>query len=324
MASIRRLPSGKWNVRISRKGYPLQTKSFLNRIDADRWARTIESELDRGCFVCRSEAETTSLADALNRYLKEVVPTKKGKVQEEKRIGLWVCDPLAKRSLASLRSSDFATWRDKRLESVSPATCVRDLALLSHVFTVARTDWGINVSNPIQAIRKPSVSNARTRRLESDEESRLLAACRQSKNKQLYSMVVLSLETACRQSEIVYLTWSEIDLSRSVIKKETAKNGEGRIIPLTKKALSVLPDRGIGRLFQSFPRKAWESALSKAKIEDFHWHDLRHEAVSRLFERGMNVMEVKSVSGHKTLQMLARYTHLKPADLLRKMEGIQS
>jgi integrase len=277
--------------------------------------------MDRGVFVCRSEAETTSLSDALNRYLKEVVPTKKGKAQEEKRIGLWLCDPLAKRSLASLRSSDFATWRDKRLESVSPATCVRDLALLSHVFTVARTDWGIAVSNPIQSIRKPGVSNARTRRLVGDEESRLLDACRKSKNKHLYSMVVLALETACRQSEIVSLTWSEIDLGRSVMERKDSKNGEGRIVPLTKKALSVLPDRGIGRLYPVFPRKAWESALSKAGIDDFHFHDLRHEAVSRLFERGLNQFEVAAVSGHKTMQMLKRYTHLKPENLLRKMQG---
>lgn len=321
MATIRKLPSGKWNVQVRQKGYPLQTKSFINRTDADRWARTIESEMDRGCFVCRSEAEATTLGEALERYKREVTTTKKGAVREADRIGVWLRSDLASRSLASLKSSDFAAYRDKRLAVVASNTVRLELAIVSHLFTIAQQEWGISVVNPIQSIRKPKGSNARTRRFEGDEESRLLAACASSKNKHLYSMVVLSLETGCRQSEIVFLNWNEIDLTKSVIKKASAKNGEGRIIPLTKKALAVLPDRGIGRLFPSFPRKAWESALSKAKIEGFHWHDLRHEAVSRLFERGMNVMEVAAVSGHKSMQMLKRYTHLKAEDLLKKMNG---
>ncbi len=316
MASIRKLPSGKFNARVTRQGYPVKSKSFITRSDADRWARSIESEMDRGVFVCRSEAEATTLSNALVRYLKEVVPGKKGKVQEEKRIGLWLQDPLAKRSLASLRGADFATWRDRRLEDVSPATCVRDLALLSHVFTIARTDWGIAVSNPIQDIRKPRVNNARSRRLEGDEEARLLSAC--TKHPYLSRMIVLALETGMRRSEIVFLTWSEI--SGSVIEKKDSKNGEARTIPLTQKAKAALGDRGIGRLFPTFPRKAWELALKKAGLLDFTFHDLRHEAVSRLFERGLNQFEVAAVSGHKTMQILNRYTHLKPADLLKKME----
>lgn len=316
MASIRKLPSGKFNARVTRQGYPVKSKSFITRSDADRWARSIESEMDRGVFVCRSEAEATTLSDALVRYLKEVVPGKKGKVQEEKRVGLWLQDPLSKRSLASLRGADFATWRDKRLEDVSPATCVRDLALLSHVFTIARSDWGIAVSNPIQDIRKPRVNNARSRRLEGDEEARLLSAC--TKHPYLSRMIVLALETGMRRSEIVFLTWSEI--SGSVIEKKDSKNGQGRTIPLTQKAKAALGERGIGRLFPTFPRKAWELALKKAGLPDFTFHDLRHEAVSRLFERGLNQFEVAAVSGHRTIQMLNRYTHLRPADLLQKME----
>ncbi|MCD6705479.1 MAG: site-specific integrase [Thiobacillus sp.] len=320
MASIRKLPSGKWNVRITRKGYPLQTKSFTTRSDADKWARTIESEMDRGCFVCRSEAEATTLAQALERYRREVTPKKKGASREADRIGVWLRSDLAARSLASLRSSDFAAYRDKRLGAGLASNTVRlELAIVSHLFTIAAQEWGIAVTNPIQSIRKPKGSNARSRRLEGDEEQRLLAAC--AGHPYLSRLIVLALETACRQSEIVFLTWSEIDLTWSVIKKDTAKNGEGRIIPLTKKALSVLPPKGIGRLFPVFPRKAWETALKKAGMVNFHFHDLRHEAITRMFERGMNQFEVAAVSGHKTMQMLSRYTHLKPADLLRKMEA---
>ncbi len=192
MASIRKLPSGKWNVRVIRKGYSVQTKSFVIRTDADRWARTVESEMDRGTFVCRTEAEATTLAQALERYRREVVPTKKGKVQEEKRISQWLLDPLSKRSLASLKGSDFAKWRDARLKTVSPATCVRDLALLSHVFTVARTDWGIAISNPIQAIRKPRVNNARIPQPTMAREYKSITAARYSQPSRV-GMYVMSL-----------------------------------------------------------------------------------------------------------------------------------
>lgn len=318
MASIRKLPSGKWNVRVTRKGFPLQTKSFLNKIDADRWARTIEGEMDRGVFVCRSEAEATTLAQALERYKREVTPKKKGASREADRIGVWLQAALAKRSLASLKGADFATYRDKRLAEVASNTVRLELAIISHLFTIAAQEWGLPVSNPIQSIRKPKGSNARTRRFEGDEEQRLMAAS--AKHPYLSRMIVLALETCMRQSEIVLLDWSEIDLKQSVIEKKDSKNGQGRTIPLTQKAKAALGDRGIGRLFPTFPRKAWEAALKKAGLAEFHFHDLRHEAVSRLFECGMNPLEVAAVSGHKTMQMLSRYTHLKPANLLKKME----
>lgn len=319
MASIRKLPSGKWNIQIVRRGFPRQSKTFINRADAEKWARTVESEMDRGGFVCRSEAEATTLAQALERYRREVTPHKKGSKREADRIGVWLQTDLAKRSLASLKGSDFASYRDKRLTEAASNTVRLELAIISHLFTIAQQEWNIPVLNPIQSIRKPKGSNARTRRFEGDEEQRLMAAT--ATHPHLSRLIVLALETAMRQSEIVSLSWSEIDLARSVIKKETAKNGEGRVIPLTEKAKAVLGDRGIGKLFPHFPRKAWENALTKAKLSDFHFHDLRHEAVSRLFERGMNPMEVSAVSGHRTLQMLKRYTHLKAEDLLKKMQA---
>lgn len=318
MASIKRLPSGLWNVRIRRQGHKLATKSFINKTDAERWARTVESEMDRGLFVDRSEAEATTLAQALERYKREVTAHKKGSHQEGKRITQWLRSDLAKRSLASLRGNDFAAYRDKRLKIVASNTVRLELAIISHLFTVAAQEWGLPVSNPIQSIRKPKGSNARTRRLEGDEEARLLSAC--SSHPYLKRIVLLALETGMRQGEIVSLTWAEVDLARSVIKKSTSKNGEGRTIPLTENAKAALGERGIGKLFRCYPREAWENALTAAKIENFHFHDLRHEAVSRLFERGLNQFEVAAVSGHKTMQMLSRYTHLRPEDLLQKME----
>ena len=170
MASVKKLPSGLWNVRIRRQGHKLVTKSFINKADADRWARTIESEMDRGIFVDRSEAESTTLAQALDRYKKEITCHKKGKKQESERIALWLRTDLAKRSLASLKGSDFAAYRDKRLKDVASNTVRLELAIISHLFTIAQKEWGLSVASPVQSIRMPKGSNARTRRLEGDEE----------------------------------------------------------------------------------------------------------------------------------------------------------
>lgn len=319
MATITKLPSGKHCVRIRRQGHKLITKSFIQKTDAVKWARTVESELDRGIFIDRSEAESTTLAQALDRYKREVTHRKKGAARELNRIEAWRQTDLASRSLASLRSADFASYRDRRLTEGKATNTVRlELALVSHVFTIAQQEWNIPVLNPIQSIRKPKGSNARTRRFEGDEEQRLMTAT--ATHPYLSRLIVLALETACRQGELVNLSWSEIDLTQSVIKKETAKNGEGRVIPLTEKAKVALGQRGIGRLFpKSFPKKAWAAALKRAGIEDFHFHDLRHEAISRLSELGLNPLEVSAISGHKTLTMLKRYSHLRPADLLKKM-----
>jgi hypothetical protein len=125
MASIRKLPSGKFNVRITRKGYPVQTKSFLLRTYAERYARLIKSQWDMGVLVDRSEAEDTTLATALIRYSKEITPKKRGAAQEQRRISQSLRTNLAKRSLASLHPADFAKYRDSRLADGKAATAVR-------------------------------------------------------------------------------------------------------------------------------------------------------------------------------------------------------
>ena len=158
MATITKLPSGKFCVRIRRHGHKPINKTFLQKTDALKWSRTIESELDRGIFIDRSEAESTTLAQALIRYQSEVTSKKKGAVREVARIDCWIKSPLASRSLASLKPSDFSAYRDKRLAAGLATNTVRlELALVSHLFTIAMQEWGIcSQSNPIntQAFRQ--------------------------------------------------------------------------------------------------------------------------------------------------------------------------
>ena len=204
--------------------------------------------------------------------------------------------------------------------------------ILSHLFEVARKEWGIHVRNPVRDIQVPSASEMRGRRLQAGErghdgeETRLLAACREARNPYLLPIVRLALETAMRQGELISLRWEHVDLNRRTVYLPDTKNGESRTVPLSMTAVGILrslPRSIHGRVFPGLTteavKRAYARAVRRAGIKDLRFHDLRHEATSRLFEKGLNIMEVASITGHKDLRMLRRYTHLKAEDLARKL-----
>ncbi|BCA80489.1 site-specific integrase [Desulfuromonas sp. AOP6] len=320
MATIVKRGKGAWLARIRRKGYPPQAKTFDSKTEAAEWARSVESSMDRGLFVDYSEAERTTLTDALDRYEREVTSKKKGKGQEKDRLNVWRGSALAARSLVSIRSADVASWRDGRLEDgISPHTICNDLSLLSHVYRVATTDWGIaGLTNPCEHVRRPKRPEGRDRRLEAGEEERLLAALPAS----VGAVVRLALETGARRGEILALRWENIDLGKRTARLPDTKNGTARDLPLSTRAVEVLRQQPRrlhdSRVFQITPAhvsKSFREACERAGVEDLRFHDLRHEATSRLFEKGLNPMQVAAITGHKTLVMLRRYTHLRAEDL---------
>ena len=204
--------------------------------------------------------------------------------------------------------------------------------IVSHLFEVARKEWGIQVQNPMRDVRLPPNARARERRLEpgregqASEESRLLAACQQARNPYLLPIVRLALKTAMRQGELVGMRWENVDLSRRIAHLPDTKNGEARTVPLSSTAiqtLRALPRSLHGQVFPGLTTEAVKQAFARAVrregIDNLRFHDLRHEATSRLFERGLNIMEVASITGHKDLRMLRRYTHLRAEDLARKL-----
>lgn len=335
MASIRkrsRSAKGQWQAQVRKKGYPLQTMTFDTRAAAEAWARAMEVEIDQGRFISRVEAETTTLEELLERYLEQVTPLKKGAAAEATRLRAMLRHPLAQRFVGSLRGVDLARYRDERLRQVLPATVKRDLVVISHLFEVARKEWGIPVHNPVRDIKLPPSSRARERRLlpggleQNSEETRLLTACRKARNRFLLPIVQLAIETAMRRSELVGLRWEHIDLTRRIAHLPDTKNGEARTVPLSSAAIKVLcrlPRSLNGQVFPGLTTEAVKLAFVRARrnagLEDLHFHDLRHEATTRLFEKGLNIMEVASITGHKDLRMLRRYTHLRAEDLARKL-----
>jgi len=347
MAYIQKRGDYQWRVQIRRKGHPTQCKTFFTRKEADAWARLIESEMDRGVFFSRAEAESTSLAEGLERYRKEVTSRKKSAHREGVRINFWLSHPLSNRMLASLRGADFAKFRDdRRKEGISDSTIRLDLALISHVFTIARTEWQMEgLLNPVRSIAMPSASRKRDRRLESGELDRLLVELEKSRNRFVVPAVLFAIETAMRQSEILSLRTQDIDRVKQTAYLKDTKNNEPRVVPLSKAAMGILdslplPSHG-GRLFsvtQDGLIRAFSRSVAQARnvyiedcisaiaqpdehfLNDLRFHDLRHEATSRFFETGnFEIMEVAKITGHKTITMLSRYTHLRAENLVAKL-----
>lgn len=323
MASIR-FRGEKWQCRIQRQGYPTLSKAFINKEDAQRWARGIERSMDLGEY---SPAETTktTLAELIDRYKKEVTPTKRGALQERYRLGVIGADKLACMNIKAITSAEVAAFRDRRLVTVKPITARHDLCTLSAVFEHARLEWSYAITNPVRGIRKPSIGHGRERRLEGDEEQRLLAELHKCRSPWIAPLFLFSIETACRRSEALKLQWADVDLSKRIAVLRGTKNGDNRVIPLSGKAVKILSALPLDLKGHVFPvpmptvRSAFEYARERANIKDLRWHDLRHEAVSRLHELGLSTVEVASISGHKTLACLARYSHMKVERLAAKL-----
>ena len=170
--------SGAWEASIEKKGFPRISRTFDTNGEAETWAATVESEIGRGVFVSRKEAENTTLADALDRYEREVSSEKKGKRREKSRIDRWRIHPVGKRPLAQIQGKDIAAYRDARLKEVAPNTVRLELALLSHLFTIAVKEWGMaGLVNPVMQIRKPKLPRGRDRRLLPGELERIVFSC---------------------------------------------------------------------------------------------------------------------------------------------------
>ena len=316
-----------WQAKIRRESYPIQARSFDTKAQTERWARDIENDMNKGIFVDRTESEKNTLRDVLAGYHDEVTPLKRGASAEAPRLRAMMRRPIAEIKIAALSSTHIAKFRDARLKEVAGTTVNNELNLIAHALETARREWGTHIpENPVCLVRRPQGAKPRDRRLVGDEEQRLLAACTDARNPFLLPIVKVAIETAMRQSEIVGLDWKHVDLKKRTAYLPETKNGESRGVPLSYTAvatLHALPHSISGKLFPGVTteavKRAFMRACERAEIENLHFHDLRHEATSRLFEKNLNPLEVASITGHKTLQMLKRYTHLRAEDLAKKL-----
>ena len=322
MATIRRR-GDTWQVQVRRRGAGAVSKSFKTRTDAMAWARKAEREADLGELPERRESQQT-LGDLLKRYVAEVTTAKKGCDPETRRITRLLKDDISKHKLSDLKAEQVTAFRQRRLVAGQGAAR-HDLIIIRHAISIAMKEWGLPLrSNPCSEIRLPPPSKARTRRLSYEEFEHLLHAADKCIVRWMRPLIEFATETAMRRSELLRLRWCDIEAETGLARLDDTKNGEPREVPLSNRAFEILANlpRTHERIFpitDNSVRLAWPRLTRRAGIIDFHFHDLRHEAISRFIELGLSVPEVALISGHKTPAMLFRYTHLKAETVAEKL-----
>jgi len=340
MATIWERGPYQFCARVRRNGVS-QTKTFETKSAAEEWARIIEGKVTGDEFQDRSLARDTSLSQAC-RWLADSLPDTPDAKNKRSKLRYWQGAEFASWSLVSLRPADLIRWRRDVLDEdgggdeaeCSAQTVIHRLNVLSQVYKLWSLAHDQMINNPVVDNVRPSHPRGRSRRLTEGEEWRLLNACRASSRPWLRPAVVIALETCMRQSELAGLTWDRVQLERKNRLEPhcdllITKNGDPRRIPLSPRAIvafrmlgpkksgGVLPvetGRGIAHAFRD--------AVTDGAFPDLRWHDLRHEGISRLFERtSMRDHEIMAISGHLRPEMLARYTHLRADRLAAHLPG---
>ena len=246
----------------------------------------MEAQFDQGEFQ-QLRTKDIFLHDLIDRYHREITPAKKARDQEGRRLARLMRDPIASLTVQKLTAHELALFRDRRIKD-GIRTCQYDLVLIRHILEIARKEWNLGLAvNPVDQIRKPNGLKPRNRRLEAHEETLLLDGCSKSTVTYLKPIITLALETAMRRGEILAIRWDDINESLSTLRIPNTKNGHPKVIPLSSKALTTLlgtPRGNSERVYEVSPnafRLAWERLRNRVGIKDLHFHDLRHEAISR-------------------------------------------
>jgi integrase len=323
-------------VKVRIKGFPLQTATFTRLTDAKDWAKITEGAIKDRRYFKNTEAKKRTLAELIDRYIEDVLPQKpKSEIKQKSQL-LWWRQSLGAYFLIDITPAMIAEQRDKLAKcktrlgaKYSPATVNRYIAALSHAFTIAMNDWAWIEDSPMRKVSKPKEPRGRVRFLSDAERKRLLAVCGESSSPFLYPVVVLALSTGMRLSEILNLTWEDVDIKKQYLILHETKNGERRRVSLAGLALAeiiklnkvrridtklIFPHSNPRLKDQPFDiRKPWDDAIAAAEIQNFRFHDLRHSKASYLAMNGASLAEIAEVLGHKTLQMVKRYAHLSEA-----------
>jgi integrase len=299
------------------------SQSFLTKRDAQLWARQTEFQVDRKELPKDPrQLERFTLRDLVIRYRDTVSPRKRGGEVEQIVLNAFLRHPVCRKRLSDLSPADFASYRDERLQKIKAITLKREFSSLQNLFELAKEEWGLPIrDNPVRQIRFKAETNRRERRLRQGELDRIIRSAQQCRNRLVLPIILFALETALRRSEILAARWSHLQLDNRLLALPRAKNGHSRVIPLTLRAGEILqPLHSEIRADKTendriFPISAnafkltWKRVLLRAEIKDLRFHDLRHEAISRFFERGLTAPEVAHISGHRDMRMLYRYAH---------------
>ena len=339
MATIRKRGDYQWQAIVRKAGFDPVYATFDTKKEAEIWAMETELSMEKDRYVNRSNVPT--LHDALQRYLREITIHKAKSTQsaEIKKAQTILAAPIAAKKLSDITPDVLSAWTaDLSTRQKKAGNTIRlYLAIISHLYTVAASAWGLrDLYNPVKAARAstPRPASGRERRLRPGECGLLMAALPYPYD----HMAALAIETAMRREEIFEITLENVNLKNRSIFLSKTKNGDARTVPLSPAALEIIgaimaaedkikrkgaPGRlwstpeNVDAISQMFGKHTADTCLS-----DLHFHDLRHEAVSRFFENtDLDAMEIARISGHKTWSQLSRYSHLRTDRLADRLAG---
>ncbi|QKM64650.1 hypothetical protein DCO17_05010 [Polynucleobacter tropicus] len=337
MASIQKRGSA-YRARITRQGKSTLCATFYSRNEALAWARELEAKLRLGIYEEKSPPVGADMAfrAAAEHYIATHSIHKRNCTSETgifkiliKRWGDLAVSKIDKQQVLALRDELLNNGR-------SSDTINHYFNAISKLFQMLEGDWDLVLPNPIKGIKRMPPSAGRTKRITPEMETQLLLACNLFNLPSLRAILIISIETGMRRGETMSLKWEDVDLVNRKLYLHTTKNGEARQIPLTKRSLITLKEleQIVGGFV--FPitldslrcqfkkiRKHCEASWVQSGINPFkelRFHDFRHEAISRLSDAGLNVIELSCISGHKTLAMLKRYTHPSHQAIFAKLD----
>ena len=307
---------GKWQCVIRIKGYPTTTKTFVVKKDAEIWAKNIELKYFRE-EIDILKIDYPLFKDCLIRYRDEITIHKRSKDMEDKLIKYLLKEPFVNLKLNMITNSIIAQYRDKSLKCLQPSSVKRRLAIISHLFSIARKEWDFKIENPVLDINKPKLPDPRDRRF-TERELKLLIYGNKTSEK-LRSIIKIALETGMRVGEILRIKKEHINGQTLHIPLTKTKP---RTIPLSKRALEILNNTKMPFTMSAMAVSKQFNKLCKFyKIHDGRFHDLRRQALTNfMIEKKLSVAEVMLISGHTDPRTLLNiYNNTKINDLIKKL-----
>lgn len=301
-----------FRVKIRLRGHRALHKTFRRLTDAKKWAAATEVAIQEGRYSVKPESTRRTVGDMIRRYLQEVAPQRPRNIVNTTRHLRWWEAQIGSKLLCDVGPAQIVEMRNSLSNTPnaagkkrSNATVLRYLASISHAYTIALKDWGWATDNPVLKISKPRAARGRERFLSEEERGALLAACKASTSRFLLPVVVLAISTGMRRGEIMSLRWSRVDLQRGQMLLTETKNDTSRAIPLSGLALQLMRDLARVRridtdlvFYGSEPHKPvdltkpWNTAVARANLSNFRFHDLRHTAASYLAMNGATTVEM--------------------------------
>jgi len=330
MATIRKLKSGRWQVLIRKSNHKAIYKTFIEKAVARKWAREVETQIEKDVYTDYGNAETITIQDLIIKYRDDIVPDHKAKKSTTHKLNKLMRYPVASQFLLRLRSSHVYQMQKKmKQEGLAPKTINIYIQLLVQIWNTAKKIWSINLppQSPFELVTLEKVDNERDRVLTPDEYSLLLKKAEQSNLHILRDFIEFLYCTGARYSEAIGLLRDNVDFDKKLATFLDTKNGEDRTIPLADNVIDILKRYPFGETFFKFRsydsyKFYFQQACRKAEIEDFRSHDLRACFITNCLLNGMQESEVAEISGHKDFRSLARYTRMKPEDLREKVNNV--